>query len=72
MNPKIHIASVSNEELVRLVNEHRDNAGKAQRLQDTPAKAERYADVQNGWADIYQELLDRRRGLIAQAHHHSM
>lgn len=57
----IHLASVSNTDLAALVTRHRDNAGAAPRLHSKPSEATHYAAVQNGWADIFQELLDRRR-----------
>jgi hypothetical protein len=58
---KLRIAAIDDAGLARLVCEHRDNAGRAARLHKKPVDAERYADTQNGWADILQELLDRRR-----------
>jgi hypothetical protein len=62
--PKLLEAAITDADLERLVCEHRDNAGKAQRLHSKPVDAERYANVQNGWADIFQELLDRRRHFV--------
>ena len=59
--PNIRCAAITDADLERLVCEHRDNAGRAHRLHHTPQQAAHYADRQNGWADIFQDLLDRRR-----------
>jgi hypothetical protein len=57
----LRIAAIDDAGLERLVCEHRDNAGRAPRLHSKPVDAAHYANTQNGWADILQELLDRRR-----------
>lgn len=57
----IHEAIIDDAGLERLVCEHRDNAGRAGRLFNNQPDRDRFAGVQNGWADIYQELLDWRR-----------
>jgi hypothetical protein len=61
---QIREAAVTDFTLVQLVTEHRDNAGEAHRLHNKAVDAERYAAIQNGWADIFQELLDRRRHFV--------
>jgi hypothetical protein len=57
----IHVAAITEAMLAKLVCEHRDNAGRAHRIVQKPADEKNYADRQNGMADLYQELLDRRR-----------
>lgn len=62
----IHVAGVTDEALAQLVCVHRDNAGCAERIVGSGVKArtanvEQYRRTQNGWADLFQELLDRRR-----------
>ena len=54
-------AEITDEALKALVTAYRDNAGQAARLFKKPGAAKLYRDAQNGFADIYQELLDRRR-----------
>jgi hypothetical protein len=63
----IHVAAVTDEALKRLVDGHRDRAGEAART-ITPRKGQlpeeavaHYRATQNTLANIYQELLDRRR-----------
>jgi hypothetical protein len=57
----IHEAAVTDATLEGLVLCHRDNAGRAHRIVQREQDEAHYAGVQNGWADIFQELLDRRR-----------
>ena len=62
----IHVAAITDERLKWLVGAHRDKAGAAARIVSAPKGASQkeaeqlYAAAQNGWADVCQELLDRR------------
>ena len=63
----IHVAGITDEALEQLVGEYRDKAGQAERTvtartpQARKEAAAHYRATQNALADIYQELLDRRR-----------
>jgi len=54
-------ANITDAQLEQLVCKHRDLAGAAERHIERPANVQLYRDTQNGWADLFQELLDRRR-----------
>jgi hypothetical protein len=71
----IRIADIDDAGLEKLVLEHRNRAGQAEETiapgrylnEDKrairPFLVAQYRSIQNGWADIYQELLDRRRAV---------
>jgi hypothetical protein len=65
----IQVANIDNAGLETLVLQHRDKAGRADNLHSKPEHAAHYRDVQNGWVDIYQELLDRRRAAKPTTQH---
>lgn len=58
--PQVRIAAISNDDLSALIQHARLSALSAESFVSRADQATKFADAQNKWADIYQELLDRR------------